>query len=125
MKDTIETLTARIDDLKTYCRHLHTIVISILDQAPHPPGINYALFALACGFTSAQEEVIMDFIHWAYYDHGVDALTRERVFAEWQARAPDPLRDKLDAILKAQVADGACQELARIALPPNPDDGSG
>ena len=107
-------LETRMQDLETYCNHLHTVLIDILENAPPPKRANYALLALAYRFSSADEDLLYEFLRWAHIQHRSGALTKKTLLAEFQATMPEHLQGKLEQILKAYEADGTHPDLIAV-----------
>lgn len=103
-----------MNDLETYCNHLHTVLIDLLESSPPPKRASYALLALAYRFSSADEDVLDEFLRWAHHEHRAARLTREIVLAEYQERMPEHLQGKLEQILRAYEADGAHPNLSAV-----------
>lgn len=119
IQKSLRKINTRIDDLETYCRHLCTVLTGVLGRGPIPMGSNYALLALLCGFSYADDDKVWTFLNWSYKEIVEGRMTtREQMIAEYEARMPQHLRGKLEMIVAALRDDEVFDEGVRLMFGP-------
>lgn len=113
MSDTKE-IKRRIADLETKYYHLQQVIFALVD-AVKPQGVEFAMLALAYGFTAEQMEALDEFWKWASRQDKT-RLTKDELAQEFEARMPQPLQGKLEQILRAERADGSRPFYCRLVL---------
>jgi hypothetical protein len=104
----------RIADLETKIDLLEHVVFAFADTA-RPKGAEYAILALACGFTAEQMAALDEFWKWAS-KQDQSKLNKDDFVREFDARMPVPLKGKLEMILRADQADGRRPFYTRLVL---------
>lgn len=97
-------LKKRVKDLELQRRLLTDVLIELRETARVTTG-NYEMYLLMAGVTAEQVDIIEAFWQWADRQDK-STLTRERLLAEFEARAPIQLKDHLEGYLKMHRLDG-------------------
>jgi hypothetical protein len=97
-------LKKRVKDLEFQRRLLTDLLTGLRESAQVTTG-NYAMHLLICGITAEQAEMVEAFWEWADRQDK-STLTRERLLAEFDARAPIQLKEHLVGHLMSHREDG-------------------
>lgn len=98
-------LEKRIKDLELQRSLLKDVLGGLLEAAQITDAGNYAMCLLTLNVTAEQVDIIEAFWQWADRQDK-STLTRERLLAEFEARAPYQIKPHLEGYLKMHRRDG-------------------